>query len=248
MKNNKNWFANWFNSTYYHILYKNRDFSEAEAFIAKLMEYLKLPKSGTRVLDLACGRGRHAVQLNELGYDVLGVDLSVESIAVANELSNERLKFQTADMRALSMDGDFDLILNLFTSFGYFLREGDNQKVISSAAKALKAEGVLVLDYLNVHPVTNELPMDEEIVRKGIHFYIKKKIEEDFIVKDIRFHADGEDYQFKEFVKCLTLEHFETYFSNNGLKIINVFGDYQLNAFDKEKSDRLILIAVKQKV
>ena len=197
---------------------------------------------------MASGRGRHAIQLNGLGYDVLGVDLSPESIAVANEFSNQRLRFETADMRDLSRKSYFDLILNLFTSFGYFLKEGDNIKVISSAAQALKPGGRLVLDYLNVKIVRNELPMKEEINRGGIHFFIDKQIKDGFITKDIQFNHENKDYHFKEYVKYLTLEDFQIYFHNNKLKMLNVYGDYQLSPFDKSKSERLILIAEKQEL
>ena len=70
-----NWFSSWFDSPYYHILYKERNFREAQIFIDNLTFYLNMDE-GSKVLDLACGKGRHSIYLNQLGYDVLGVDLT----------------------------------------------------------------------------------------------------------------------------------------------------------------------------
>ena len=78
------WFESWFNSEYYHILYKNRDYAEAEKFISRLMDFL-CPKPDAKFVDIACGKGRHAIFINKLGYDVVGYDLSEESILEANK-------------------------------------------------------------------------------------------------------------------------------------------------------------------
>ena len=75
----QNWYASWFDTPYYHILYKDRGYDEAQAFMRALMAYLK-PKDSAKILDLACGKGRHSVFLNSLGYNVTGVDLSKNSI------------------------------------------------------------------------------------------------------------------------------------------------------------------------
>src|SRR6478736_3856513 len=76
---NQNWFASWFDTPYYHILYKDRDEEEAEFFMDNLVHYLNLPEEA-KILDLACGKGRHAFHLIQLGFDVTGADLSVNSI------------------------------------------------------------------------------------------------------------------------------------------------------------------------
>ena len=73
------WFKDWFNSPYYHQLYFNRDDREAAAFIDKLINYLK-PVPGSSMLDVACGKGRHSIQLANKGFDVTGIDLSNDSI------------------------------------------------------------------------------------------------------------------------------------------------------------------------
>ena len=117
-KPTQNWFASWFDTPYYHILYKERNYREAQIFMDNLTHYLNLPEKA-KVLDLACGKGRHAIYLNQLGFEVIGADLSENSIAEASKNSNSSLQFQVHDMRE-KFDDQFDAIFNLFTSFGYF--------------------------------------------------------------------------------------------------------------------------------
>lgn len=240
----QNWFANWFDSPYYHLLYNHRNYKEAEFFINNLFKYLNLPVN-SKILDLACGKGRHSLQIHNLGFDVLGVDLSPESILSANEFSEEGLSFETGDMREIGITNHFDAVVNLFTSFGYFQEEGDNIKVIKSIATSLKQNGILILDYLNVVKAESNLPTDDIIKRGEIIFHIKKSIKNSFIVKDINFVSDEIDYQFNEYVKRFGLKEFNEIFNICGLSIVAVFGNYSLENFDINHSERLILIAKK---
>ena len=123
------WYASWFDTPFYHILYKDRDYSEAQEFMKTLTEYLNIPEKG-KILDLACGKGRHSVFLNKLGYDVTGADLSKNSISHAKQFENENLNFKVHDM-CLPFGEEFDAVFNLFTSFGYFENEADNLATVS---------------------------------------------------------------------------------------------------------------------
>ena len=240
----QNWFKSWFDSPYYHLLYNHRDYSEAEYFITNLFDHLQLAER-SKVLDLACGKGRHAMQIHNLGNEVVGVDLSPQSINAANLNSESGLSFETGDMRNLPFSAEFDLVVNLFTSFGYFQQEGENIRVIESISNSLKPNGLLVLDYLNVKKVIKNLPISHTIQRDPVTFDIHKGIENGFIVKTIGFEADSENHEYKEHVKLLTCADFETIFRNCGFRVQSVFGDYELNAFDEISSDRLIFIAQK---
>ena len=117
MTENKDWFASWFDTSYYHILYKHRDYSEGQSFLKNLITFLKLEKNKV-ILDLACGKGRHSIYLNSLGFHVIGADLSKNSIEFAKQFETETLKFVEHDMRN-PLKNKFDVILNLFTSFGF---------------------------------------------------------------------------------------------------------------------------------
>lgn len=242
MKNE--WFASWFDTKYYHTLYQHRDEKEAKIFIKKLIENLQIPK-GKKVLDLACGKGRHSITLNELGYDVLGADLSANSIATASKSSKSGLNFIVHDMREPIPNTSFSAVFNLFTSFGYFEKETDNIKVLESIHKMLEEKGLLIIDFLNISHAINKLISEEIKNINGIEFKISKKYDGKHIYKDIKFEDNGESFHFTEKVQALTLDIFENLLSQTGFKILRTFGDIDLNPFDKINSDRLIIIAQK---
>ena len=239
-----NWFESWFDSPYYHILYKDRDKKEAEIFIDNLIHFLSPPKNA-QFLDLACGKGRHAVYLNKKGFQTIGIDLSAESIAYASQYENDGLQFYVQDMRKPFRINYFDYVLNLFTSFGYFEQERDDMAVMNSICKMLKKEGVVVLDFMNVKCVEKNIIPTEQKNINGISFQITKRIENNFVVKHIHFTDKGIEYNYEEKVKLLRLADFEKYLSAAHLKIVNLFGNYQLQPFDPGASERLIIIAQK---
>lgn len=234
------WYANWFDTPFYHILYKDRDHAEAEDFMDHLTAFLKLPKEA-EILDLACGKGRHSIYLNKLGYNVIGADLSESSIAYAKQFENETLHFRVHDM-SQPINLKFDAILNLFTSFGYFEKESDNLQTIRAIKGGLKENGFGVIDFLNVEQVIKNLVPEETKVVDGIAFHIYKYLEEGHIMKDIRFSYDGTEYTFTEKVKALSLQHFKDYFDQANATLHHCLGDYEMNKFDADTSDRLILI------
>lgn len=237
----QNWFETWFNSPYYHILYKNRDHEEAERFISNLLAVLK-PSTKAKILDLACGKGRHALFLHKLGYDVVGTDLSESSIKWAKQFEAERLKFFVNDMRQTIKSSKFDCIFNLFTSFGYFYNSDDNLKVLIAANQMLKKNGCLVIDFLNVHYIKQHLISKETIEREGIVFHISREINNGMIVKTIKFNDHNKSYKFMESVQAFTVEDFEFLLSKSGLFIHKIYGNYNMEDFNIEDSDRLILI------
>lgn len=240
----KEWFGSWFDSKYYHTLYQNRDFSEAEAFISNLIAFLK-PGKKAKILDLACGKGRHSFFLNQLGYDVTGVDLSPQSIQFASKRSNDRLRFFTHDMRGVEKHGPYDYIFNLFTSFGYFDDDQEDLNVLNSVEQSLNDDSIFILDFLNPTQVIANLVPEEVKELDGISFFIRRYVESNFIVKTIKFEADGKKHEFQERVKILELNDFENLFSQTNLKIEKVFGAYDLTDFDSTNSERQIILARK---
>ena len=238
------WFSTWFDSPYYHILYQDRDLEEAQLFMDNLLAYLH-PKHHEKILDLACGKGRHSLYLNQKGYDVTGIDLSEQSIAYAKQYENERLHFDVHDMRQVYKPEGFDFILNLFTSFGYFENETENVVALLATTESLKHGGKLVIDFMNTDKVIANLVTDEEKEVQGIKFKIHRGLEHDFIVKTITFSDNGEEYMFQERVRALREEDFMEYFKLTQLRLVEVLGDYQLNKYDREQSDRMIFVLKK---
>tara|TARA_B110001454_G_scaffold182096_1_gene176456 strand:- start:817 stop:1539 length:723 start_codon:yes stop_codon:yes gene_type:complete len=238
------WFAHWFDSPYYHTLYKNRDEKEAQAFIDNLVQHLQITK-GSKLIDIACGKGRHATYFNSLGLDVVGVDLSANSIASATKNANATLQFSVHDMREVYQENSFDVVTNLFTSFGYFEENTDEQKAINAMASNLKSEGVLIIDFMNVKKVIANLVASEQKTINGITFDIIRKIEAGYIIKDIQITDGAIKQHFQEKVKAITLANYSEFITNVELKIIDIFGNYKLEDFNAITSDRLILICKK---
>ena len=239
-KEHPKWFQSWFDTSYYHILYKHRDYKEAEAFIKNIVTYLNLNKADS-ILDLACGKGRHSIFLNSLGYDVTGLDLSKNSIEHAKTNESESLHFEVHDMRDV-YETQFEIVLNLFTSFGYFQEEMDNFKVIQTIKSCLKQNGIGVIDYMNSPLVIDNLIAHNSYESDGIKFELKRNYKDGFITKNIEVNDDGNSFHFEEKVRAFTFQDFETMLSNAGLHLLDCFGSYKLEPFNNKTSERLILI------
>lgn len=238
-----NWFENWFNSKYYHILYKNRDHKEAVFFLDNIIKNINI--NNGRILDVACGKGRHAKYLNHLGFNVTGIDLSKNSIEFANKDSNENLKYFVHDMRSVFKKNHFDLVTNLFTSFGYFENQEDEQITINAMSNNLKEGGLLLIDFMNVKKVISSLVTSESKEIDGIKFLIERKYDENHIIKKIIIKDQDSDLNFQEKVRALTLYDFDVMLKKANMKIVDLFGDYSLNEFNAIDSDRLIIISRK---
>jgi len=177
------------------------------------------------------------------GLNVEGLDLSHYNIGFAKKFENDKLKFSVHDMRQPYGSCDFNYILNMFTSFGYFRTEAEDEAVINTAAKALKTGGKLVIDFLNPDKVVHNLVSNEIKEIGGIRFEINRKlINYTYIIKDISFFDHGKPYFFQERVRAIKKSQFLNYFKKANLNLLKVFGDYELNAFNSEKSNRMIFV------
>lgn len=240
------WFKDWFNSSYYHLLYFNRDDKEAEAFIDKLIAYLK-PAPGSCMLDVACGKGRHSVHLANKGFDVTGIDLSDDSIQEALKFETETLHFYKHDMRLPFWINYFDYAFNFFTSFGYFKTRREHDNAIRTIAQSLKKEGRFVMDFLNVHYAEDNLVHQSEKAIDGINFIITKWFDETHFYKKIIVEDESlqEPLVYVEKVAKFSLGDFTEMFAYQGLQLQEVFGDYAFSNYDVKKSPRMLMIAKK---
>jgi len=241
----KEWYTSWFDSPYYHLLYRQRDDKEAAVFLDQLLDRLKLAP-GSRVWDLACGKGRHARHLYSCGFDVTGTDLSASNIDYCKKYETDGLQFFRHDMRNLLTTCYFDAVFNLFTSFGYFRTGHENQRAVDVAAAGLKPGGVLVLDYLNVAYALNHLIPEENLQVGEVRFRIRRFTDGQKIVKEITISEKGDVHIYREEVGTLMLSDFDVYFRNAGLEIRETFGDYSLAPFMESESSRLIFITSKK--
>lgn len=240
------WFANWFNSPYYHQLYQHRDQAEADTFINNLLNYLQ-PKPGSSMIDIACGEGRHSYSLAQRGFEVVGIDLATASIQKARQYQLPSLSFYVQDMRLPFYINYFDYAFNFFTSFGYFDSPRDHQAAAHQFANCLKPGGTLVIDYLNEVKSRKELVPQESVLREDRMFDLLRYVQDGYFIKEICFKdAELRDRCYHERVAAFGLADFKKIFGAAGLTLKETFGDYQLRPFDPEQSPRLILIFEKK--
>ncbi len=240
------WYKSWFNTPYYHLLYRNRDTDEAAAFIDTVFKYLH-PAKGSTVLDLACGKGRHSIYMASKGFDVTGIDLSEQNIAHANTFAHDYLHFFVHDMLLPFRENGFDYILNLFTSFGYFDSVQENLQTLQSACINLKPKGTFLIDFLNVEHVKSHLIENEELSVDGVDFKISREMCRGNIIKHIQVTDQGQTYHFEERIKALSKQDFMGLMSKANFTIDDIFGDYHLAQHNESSSPRLILIARKKR-
>lgn len=245
MPQRREWFGEWFDSPYYHILYHDRDHTEAQHFIDNLVKTLDL-STNDHILDVACGKGRHSIYLNDNGFDVTGFDLSEQNVAHAKQFENEKLHFFVHDMREPVLGYQFNIALNLFTSFGYFNEEHENIKAIKAIAASLQPGGKFLLDFLNPYTVIHALkPMEVKII-KGINFKIRKYLSDDnFIIKEIEFQDQGRSHHYEERVRAIRRLDFLNYFREADLLLEDIYGDYSFNPYVPEDSERMIFVVRK---
>jgi SAM-dependent methyltransferase len=240
------WYKGWFNSSFYHKLYFERDEKEADAFIKKLITHLT-PGANSRMLDVACGKGRHSKTLAALGFTVTGIDISEDSITYAKQFENNNLDFFVHDMRLPFYANYFNYAFNFFTSFGYFKTRREHYDSIRTIAKSLKPGGILVIDYLNVHYAEERLVHNELKEISGTKYDIHRWDDETHFYKKITV-ADAaltKPFEYTEQVAKFSLGDFTDMLSYQGLQVQEVFGDYQLGKYDIRKTQRLIVIARK---
>jgi len=249
------WFESWFDSPYYEEVYDHRNLSEAKEFIGRLTQWLQLPFTA-QILDLGCGWGRHTRSFAELGYRTTGLDLSPRLIAKArgnfirpDDSVSERITFCLGDMRDFQLDTKFDMIANLFTSFGYFEDSDQDLKVIQNARHHLKHDGIFVLDYFNKEAVLAQLHEAEYRIGPLFDTKINRSIEHGQLIKSIEIihkHADRTTEKFIEKVRCYDNLELKTMLKTSDFEVTHHWGTYQLTPADPN-SPRCILLARKSK-
>lgn len=242
------WYKEWFNSSFYHKLYFERDENEAESFIKKLIEHLQ-PAPGSRMLDVACGKGRHSKTLASLGFHVSGIDISEDSIAYAKQFEKDNLEFFVHDMRRPFWGNYFDYAFNFFTSFGYFKTRREHDAAVRTIAKSIKPGGLFVIDYLNVHYSENNMVHNETKEVNGTTYRLLRWHDDEHFFKKIVVDDATlpQSLVYTEKVAKFTLGDFTDMLAFQDMQVQEVFGDYQFHKYDVNKTPRLIIIAKKKK-
>lgn len=240
------WYQNWFDSPFYHQLYFQRDESEARQFIHRLIDRLQ-PAPASRMLDIACGRGRHSKFLAARGFDVTGIDISAASIAYAKQFETDRLHFFQHDMRLPSWINYFDYAFNFFTSFGYFRTRREHDDAMRTIAQCIRPSGTVLFDYLNVHFVEEHLVHNEEKTIGGTRYEIHRWHDSEAFFKRIIVTdpALPDPIDYTERVAKFSLGDFTDMLSFQGLQVSEVFGSYELHPYHIRNTPRMIVAARK---
>lgn len=244
--NLNNWYEDWFNSPYYHLLYDHRDEQEATDFIHRLIKKLN-PQKNSYMLDVACGKGRHSKVLADLGFNVVGIDLSENSITEANKSNLENLQFFKHDMRLPFFINYFDYVFNFFTSFGYFKTLREHENALRTISQSLKPNGTVIIDFLNVENTKSEFKSHFIKQVETVLFEIKKWQDNAHFFKEIKVFENNTytGITYTERVAKFKLSDFEVMFSKFGITIHQVYGNYNLDSFNENTSQRLIIEAKK---
>lgn len=241
MTQTRNWFVDAFSDIYTE-LYSHRNQEEANQHLPFIIEKADLSSSKLKILDLCCGAGRYSKSLLEKGYQVYSLDYSKDLLKQAQKNSSELLLIR-GNMAELPLKpNSFDRILSLFTSFGYFDQDNTNKLVLSEMTNTLKTNGILYLDFLNPLVVKAE-----DWSTQNLNNYLlksKKEIHQtlNMVIKTVKIYKDQNlIHSYQERVKLYQKIWFENAARKCHLKIVDLLGDYQGNAY-QSSSPRQIYV------
>ena len=241
------WYKDWFNTDEYLLVYKHRDRSEAEILKNLVLKNVEREKVKL-VLDMACGSGRHAISFAQAGFDVTAIDLSENLLNVAKsnaEKEKVNVDFILSDIRKFNPEKKFDLVLNLFTSLGYFEKDEENRGVIQKAFELMNSGGWFVLDYFNKNYILNNLiPITVENIA-GKRITQTREIKNNRVEKNIIIRNGEKESHYQESVRLYSKEEVIKILERTGFEIVKIFGDFDGSKFDANNSPRLIVFSKK---
>lgn len=238
--------TDWYKESFgkdYLTVYKHRDTDGASYEVKKMMDWMQVPKE-SKILDLCCGMGRHSMALLEFGYRVTGVDLSSILLSEAKKNDkNSQVEWILSDMRAVPLEQSFDAIVNLFTSFGYFHSDQENQKVLHEIQRLLKPNGQFIIDFLNPVYITNNLVPASKREEEGLVIREERFLEDGCVYKHILISQDGTpDRKYVEQIKLYDKRMMLDMIARANLVIDHVYGSYEGQPYDENLSPRMIFL------
>ncbi len=248
------WYERSFGRDYLKV-YQHRDESSAQYEVDQLIKWLNLPR-GAHVLDLCCGNGRHAVAMAEYGFQMIGLDLSHDLLAVAKQRKIEQgigtVVWIQGDSRNVPLkDQTLDGLVNLFTSFGYFDRDEENEQVINEMSRLLKPGGRFVMDFLNAIRLRSTLVPQSERFIEGWTIRERRWIDATHVHKEIRIFdpktPEAGERMYQERVRLFEKEQLISMCQKQGIRIEQIYGDFNGQPFDPNTSARLILVGEREK-
>lgn len=230
---------------FYPIVYPHHNDAHADLEIHQLIKALHLT-GDERVLDVCCGAGRHLSALLTRGFNAWGADLSRLLLKEAANRPETASRIINADIRRLPFKNYFHVVLNLFTSFGYFLDDNQNKAALKEMVSMLQPGGLLVLDHINRSNLQRNLVKKSSEQRGEWEVTQERRIEDNRVIKEITITSkDGSTTCLTENVKLFYPHEIRELFETAGLKDIRLFGSFEGEPFN-ENSERIIVIGQKQ--
>ena len=238
------WYADAFGPLY-PAVYAHRTVEAAEPESAFAAQCLHLSE-GDRVLDLACGKGRHMVHLLQYTRNVVGLDYSAELLRIARHRVVPGAKLVRADMRAIPFVCCFDAVTSFFTSFGYFDNDAENEAVLHAIGTLLRQGGRFYIDHANKANLVATL-VAESTRESGPYTITERRcIEGKRVNKATVVTEDGETAaEWWESVRLYDPGEFESMLNHAGLVVDAFHGDCTGEALDSE-SPRMIVVGHKR--
>lgn len=239
------WFENWFDENYLD-LYVSRNNEDAQKQVSLILENIPYQDQNKTWLDVGCGMGRHTKLFEEKGCRITGIDISKVLIGIGHK------QYPQLDLRHMTVEkliekkNYYQVLLSLFTSFGYYSNDNDNFKFLENMSKLIIPQGFIWLDFLNAKKVMRvDLKDSWEKTEKGKFYFQKRRIINNRVEKNIEVYHQGKlEKKYLESVRLYTLKDFKKMFSQVGLTILKTFGDYEGSLY-QENSSRLIILAQK---
>jgi ubiquinone/menaquinone biosynthesis C-methylase UbiE len=241
------WFKDWFNTPEYLNVYQHRNESDAEEHLKLILNNIDI-HTKAKILDMACGAGRHAIILARKNFDETAIDLSGNLLSIAKDSAlkeNLKINFVQSDIRKFQTVEKFNLVLNLFTSFGYFETDEENFSILKKAYDLLEVRGYFVLDFFNSQFLKKNLVAFSEETLDEVEIHQYRKIKDNRITKKIVITKNGNLTQFEESVRMFTKDELVSAIQKIGFDIYKTFGDFLGNEFEQFSSPRLIMICKK---
>ena len=243
---------NFNNFFYFYLIDLEKHYNEGAEQIDFIFNYINKKQGLKDILDLCCGIGRHSIPIASKGYNDIGIDTNNQFINFAKEKTKElgikNIKFFTKDIRKLSYNNKFDMVLCLFNSFGYFLHE-ENLKLLGEIHTSLKLGGYFILETkIKTENLIKKFPISMEFKHKKytikfIQYFIKDKS----IIKTISslYKNDKKVKEAKLYIRLYSYSEIEIMLKKTGFKIINEFENYNGLKFQKNRSASLLLFSKK---
>ena len=231
------WYEEWFGEEYLR-LYPHRDDADARRAVELIARTVGL-QPGWRVLDVACGAGRHAKAFVDVGARCFGLDLSATLLRVARQVTDAPLI--RADMRQLPIrPASMHLTVNLFTSFGYFDRDAEHRTALEEMISTVRPGGWFVIDFLNPAAVRRQLVPEELVQVPGQTVRVTRSVSPDgrYVCKSI--HA-REGKQYLERVRLFEPEQITGMLEGAGMRVRHRYGDYQGSSLTADSARTILM-------